>query len=84
MVARKQIQRLKKELQGVKNTKKAGKGPTMDTLKNVGQYEDELRVKEKQIKLLQERIRLIETESGTCDKALYLEGALWIIDKVLA
>ena len=47
MVARKQIQRLKKELQGVKNTKKAGKGPTMDTLKNVGQYEDELRVKEK-------------------------------------
>ena len=40
MVARKQIQRLKKELQGAKNTKKPEKGLNMSTLKNVGQYED--------------------------------------------
>lgn len=30
MVARKQIQRLKKELQGVKNVKKTSKGATID------------------------------------------------------
>ena len=40
MVARKQIQRLKKELQGVKNVKKMNKGISMEELKNIGQYED--------------------------------------------
>ena len=39
MVARKQIQRLKKELQDVKGTKK-NKGISIEGLKNVGQYED--------------------------------------------
>jgi len=32
---------------------------------------------------LQERIRLMETENNNYDKVLYLEGALWIIDKIL-
>ena len=49
----------------------------------MGQYEDELRIKEKEIKLLQERIKLIEMETATSDKTLYLEGALWIIDKII-
>ena len=47
LVARKQIQRLKKELSGAKNAKKASKGVSMSNLKNVGQYEDEVRVREK-------------------------------------
>ena len=47
MVARKQIQRLKKQLQEVKNLKKSNKGVSIEGLKNVGQYEDELRVKER-------------------------------------
>lgn len=40
MVARKQIQRLKKELVGVKNTKQQKKGVSLENLKNLGQYED--------------------------------------------
>lgn len=59
------------------------KGVTMDSLKNVGQYEDEVRIRDKEIKLLQERVRLLETETSSSDRALYLEGALWIIEKVL-
>ena len=59
MVARKQIQRLKKELSGAKMVKKTTKGVSLDSLKNVGQYEDEVRIRDKEIKLLQERIRLL-------------------------
>lgn len=40
MVARKQIQRLKKELVGAKNTKQQKKGVSLENLKNLGQYED--------------------------------------------
>jgi biotin operon repressor len=45
MVARKQIQRLKKELSGVKITKKQNKGLSLESLKSLGQYEDEVRIK---------------------------------------
>lgn len=61
MVARKQIQRLKKELQDSKFSKKSGASDNLDLLKNIGQYEDELRLKQRQIKLLQDRIKLMET-----------------------
>ena len=84
MVARKQIQRLKKQLSGAKNSKKATKGVSLNSLKNVGQYEDEVRVRDREIKLLQERIRLLETETSSSDRTLYLQGALWIIEKILA
>ena len=47
MVARKQIQRLKKELVGVKNIKQQKKGISLQNLKNLGQYEDEVRIKDK-------------------------------------
>ncbi len=42
MVARKQIQRLKKELQDTKFSKKSASSTTddLDLLKNIGQYED--------------------------------------------
>lgn len=83
MVARKQIQRLKKELQDSKFSKKSGGSDNLELLKNIGQYEDELRLKQREIKLLQDRIRLMETENNNYDKILYLEGALWIIDKIL-
>ena len=64
MVARKQIQRLKKQLSEargccvssqINNRKCSHKGAAnlMDNLKNVGQYEDEIRIKDKQVKLLQ-------------------------------
>jgi hypothetical protein len=59
MVARKQIQRLKKELQESKFSKKSGASDNLDLLKNIGQYEDELRLKQREIKLLQDRIRLM-------------------------
>lgn len=42
-----------------------------------------MRIRDKEIKLLQERVRLLETETSSSDRALYLEGALWIIEKVL-
>lgn len=85
MVARKQIQRLKKQLQDTKFAKKGPSSATdnLDLLKNIGQYEDELRLKQRQIKLLQDRIKLMETENNNYDKVLYLQGALWIIDKIL-
>ena len=85
MVARKQIQRLKKELQDSKFSKKSASSTTdnIDLLKNIGQYEDQLRLKQREIKLLQDRIKLMETENNNYDKILYLEGALWIIDKIL-
>ena len=38
MVARKQIQRLKKQLTGVKNIKQQKKGVSLQNLKNLGQY----------------------------------------------
>jgi hypothetical protein len=49
MVARKQIQRLKKELQDTKFSKKSASSTTdnIDLLKNIGQYEDELRLKQR-------------------------------------
>jgi len=47
MVARKQIQRLKKELQDSKFSKKSGASDNLDLLKNIGQYEDELRLKQR-------------------------------------
>lgn len=47
MVARKQIQRLKKQLSGAKNCKKTSKGASLQSLKNLGQYEDEVRIKSK-------------------------------------
>lgn len=85
MVARKQIQRLKKQLHDTKFSKKSGSssGENIEMLKSIGQYEDQLRLKQKEIKLLQERIKLMETENNNYDKVLYLEGALWIIDKIL-
>lgn len=42
-----------------------------------------MRLKQREIKLLQDRIKLMETENNNYDKVLYLEGALWIIDKIL-
>lgn len=45
MVARKQIQRLKKQLSGAKNSKLHKKGVSLENLKNLGQYEDEVRIK---------------------------------------
>lgn len=32
---------------------------------------------------MQERIRLLENQSDSSDRALYLEGALWVIEKIL-
>jgi hypothetical protein len=55
MVARKQIQRLKKELQDSKFSKKSGASDNLDLLKNIGQYEDELRLKQREIKLKLDR-----------------------------
>lgn len=49
----------------------------------IGQYEDELRLKDKEVKLLMERIKLLESETSSYDKSLYMEGVLWIIDKIL-
>lgn len=74
MVARKQIQRLKKELNDSKYSKKSNSPVTdnLDLLKNIGQYEDELRLKQREIKLLQDRIKLMETENNNYDKVLYL------------
>lgn len=82
MLARKQIERLKKEVtkaryKGDKNLVK------IDSLKVAGQYEDELRLKEKEIRLLNERVKLIESESTNYDKVIYMEGALWILAKVI-
>jgi len=82
MLARKQIERLKKEVskaryRGDKNTVR------IDSLKVAGQYEDELRLKEKEIRLLHERVKLIESESTNYDKVIYMEGALWILAKVV-
>ena len=59
MVARKQIERLKKEVRVCQSRKKKSREMSIEKLKNLGQYEDELRIKGKEIKLLQERIRLI-------------------------
>ncbi len=74
MVARKQIQRLKKELHDTKFAKKgtSSASDNLDLLKNIGQYEDELRLKQREIKLLQDRIKLMETENNNYDKVLYL------------
>ncbi len=49
----------------------------------IGQYEDELRLKDKEVRLLMERIKLLESETSSYDKSLYMEGVLWIIDKML-
>lgn len=52
VIARKQIERLKREVSKAKN--KSDKGLVkVDNLRMVGQYEDELRLKEKEVKLLQ-------------------------------
>jgi hypothetical protein len=50
-------------LQDTKFSKKAGSNgaENLDLLKNIGQYEDELRLKQREVKLLQDRIRLMET-----------------------
>lgn len=42
-----------------------------------------MRLKEKEIRLLHERVKLIESESTNYDKVIYMEGALWILAKVV-
>ena len=81
VLAKKQITRLKKE---IKNKSAVKKQSGLNDFKNLGQYEDELKLKTREVKLLQERIRLFETETNNMDKALYFEGALWLMDKILA
>jgi len=52
-------------------------------LKDKGQLSDQLKLKEREIKLLRERVRLFETENGFNDKVLYYEGTVWAIDRIL-
>lgn len=71
LVARKQIERLKKELQQNRFTKRNPQ-EEIALLKNIGEYEDELRIKQREIKLLSERIKLMEAENVNYDRVLYL------------
>jgi hypothetical protein len=68
-LAKKQINRLKKELRVVRSAQKAR--PRLDQLKDRGVLSDQLKLKEKEIRLLRERIRLFESENGFNDKTLY-------------
>lgn len=64
LIARKQIERLKKQLQTERYSKpnssnKSDLKNNLDILKSIGQYEDELKLKHKEITLLKQRISLI-------------------------
>ena len=83
MLTKKQVSRLKKELSVVKSSNKARQPPPMNHFKDKGQLADQLKLKEKEIKLLRERIRIFETENGFQDKSLYYEGTICALDKVL-
>ena len=83
VLTKKQVSRLKKELSVVKSTHKSRQQPPMNHFKDKGQLADQLKLKEKEIKLLRERIRIFETENGFQDKSLYYEGTICALDKVL-
>jgi hypothetical protein len=51
VIARKQIERLKKELQELRMTKRSS-NDDLQLLKNIGEYEDQIRLKDREIKLL--------------------------------
>ena len=51
MIARKQIDRLKKDLQELRMTKRSS-NDDLQLLKNIGEYEDQIRLKDREIKLL--------------------------------
>ena len=56
-LAKKQITRLKKELRTAKSTQKV-KGK-LEGLKDRGEYEDQLRLRERELRLLRERMKLL-------------------------
>lgn len=58
-LAKKQLNRLKKELRVVKSAQK--RTPKLEQLKDKGQLADQLKLRDKQIKLLRERVKLFET-----------------------
>jgi DNA-binding transcriptional regulator YiaG len=58
-LAKKQLNRLKKELRVVKSTQK--RTPKLEQLKDKGQLADQLKLRDKEIKLLRERVKLFET-----------------------
>jgi hypothetical protein len=71
VLTKKQVSRLKKELSVVKSAQKARMPPKMDHFKDKGQLADQLKLHQKEIKLLKERIKLFESETGYQDKSLY-------------
>jgi hypothetical protein len=84
VLTKKQVSRLKKELSTVKSSQKSRLPPKIDHFKDKGKLADELKLKDREVKLLKERIKIFETENGFQDKSLYYEGTLCALDKVLS
>ncbi|KAL4480752.1 hypothetical protein ABPG72_014527 [Tetrahymena utriculariae] len=55
-----------------------------DAIRLFQEYESEIRIGKEELQEAKNKIRQIEEDASLYDKVIYMEGALWMIEKILA